>query len=308
MDTLTRKPLDRDEVPLAYVLRLVWRRKWLILGIAVLFGLGAALAAAFSPSKYESSIVLSPVTQSPNGGLTGTLSSLASQFGGLASLAGISVGNDTRKAETLAVLQSEALTERYIAENDLLPVLFADRWDPVRKRWRTQDATRIPTPWQANRLFEGRVRSVRIDAKTGLVTMTITWTDPKTAARWANGLVRMTNDYLRNRAVEESARNIAYLNSEASKTDMVGVKQAIYEILESEISKEMLARGSDEYALKVIDPAVPPERRSSPVLKLWTGVGVLGGAFLAVLFVLIAARMRLLLAEDAERALESESG
>jgi hypothetical protein len=45
---------------------------------------------------------------------------------------------------------------------------------------------------------------------------------------WANELVRMTNDYLRDQAIQESERNIAYLNDQASKTDAVGAKQAIY--------------------------------------------------------------------------------
>jgi len=50
------------------------------------------------------------------------------------------------------------------------------------------------------------------DPKTGLVTLSITWNDPNIAAKWANGLVRMANDYLRDQAIEESERNIAYLD------------------------------------------------------------------------------------------------
>jgi len=33
--------------------------------------------------------------------------------------------------------------------------------------------------------------------------------------------------------------------------------------MENEINKQMLAREREEYALKIIDPAVPPERPSS---------------------------------------------
>ncbi len=55
------------------------------------------------------------------------LSSLATQFGGLASLAGVSVSGDSRRSESVAVLQSEALTEQYIQANNLLPVLFREK-------------------------------------------------------------------------------------------------------------------------------------------------------------------------------------
>jgi LPS O-antigen subunit length determinant protein (WzzB/FepE family) len=107
----------------------------------------------------------------------------------------------------------------------------------------------------------------------------------------------MTNDYLREKAINESERNITYLTDQAAKTDVVGVRQAIYSILQNEINKVMLARGSDEYALKVVDPASPPERPSSPRPLLWTAAGCLGGALLAMIIAITrplpAARPRL---------------
>jgi uncharacterized protein involved in exopolysaccharide biosynthesis len=76
--------------------------------------------------------------------------------------------------------------------------------------------------------------------------------------------VRVTNQYLRDKAIREAERNIQYLNEQASRTNVVEAQKAIYSLLESEINKEMVARGRDEYALKVIDPAFVPERPSSP--------------------------------------------
>jgi uncharacterized protein involved in exopolysaccharide biosynthesis len=109
--------------------------------------------------------------------------------------------------------------------------------------------------------------------------MTIAWTDPHIAAKWANDLVAITNDYLRKKAIEESERNIGFLNEQAAKTDVVTIKQAIYSILQSEINKEMLARGNDEYAFKILDPARAPERPSTPpawFLMLGALVGSIG--------------------------------
>jgi uncharacterized protein involved in exopolysaccharide biosynthesis len=117
--------------------------------------------------------------------------------------------------------------------------------------------------------------------------LTVTWKDPELAAKWANGLVRMANEYARDRVVAESERNIAYLIEQASKTDALGVKQAIYSILQSEINKEMLARGNNEYALKVLDPAFTPERPSSPKLALWLIMGFFGGLFSALFIVFV---------------------
>jgi uncharacterized protein involved in exopolysaccharide biosynthesis len=117
------------------------------------------------------------------------------------------------------------------------------------------------------------------------VTLTITWTDPKLASQWANGLVQMTNAYLRDKAIRESESNIEYLNAEAARTNVIEVKQAIYSILKTEINREMIARGSSEYAFKIIDPATPPELASFPRKALWLLGGLAFGFILSVLVV-----------------------
>jgi hypothetical protein len=228
-----------------------------------------AAAVWISPKKYEATVVVSPQTGTSNSGELSSLGSAASQLGGIASLAGLSLGGNSAKAESIATLQSEALTERYIQENGLLPTLFPRKWDSQKNNWKTSDESKIPTLWQGNRLFDDKLRRVKENSRNGLVTLGITWTDSKIAASWANGLVKLTNEYLRDKAIKESEKNIAYLNEEALKTSVVRTRDSIYSLMESEIRKEMLARGSDEYALKIIDPAVAPEKPSSPQPVLW---------------------------------------
>ncbi len=259
-----------------------------ILLLLVLATSGAAVAAYVLPKKYTATVLISPVTNSGSSGLLSGLNSMVSQIGGLASLAGVSQTSDSTKAESLATLESEGLTDAYIEQNNLLPVIFRSKWDSRRGVWIDQDARHIPTLWQANQYFKKRVRDVTADAKTGLVTLKITWTDPATAAKWANDLVRMTNQYRRDKAIQESERNVSFLTAEAAKTDVVGVKQAIYSILQNEISKMMLARGNEEYALKVIDPATPPERPSSPLPLYWT----VGAFFMTLGLCMMAAFLR----------------
>ncbi len=53
--------------------------------------------------------------------------------------------------------------------------------------------------------------------------------------------------------------------------------------METEIKNEMIARGRTEYALRVIDPAQTPERKSFPRPILWTAGAFLGGIFLGLL-------------------------
>jgi uncharacterized protein involved in exopolysaccharide biosynthesis len=266
-----------QNITLAEYLGVLRRARWLIAGFVAACAALALLAGILQPTRYTAVIVVAPVSSSSSGSQLSGLSSLVSSVSSIASLTGISVGEDSKRAQTLAVLQSSALTERYIAANNLLPVLYPKLWDPAAKRWKTNDPTKVPTLWKADRLFAKKIRIITLDPKTGLVTMDIVWKNPQQAAAWANGLVEMTNEYLRTEAIDESQRNIDYLDDQAVKTTLVPVKEVIYGILENEFSKEMLARGTKEYALKVLDPAQPPELPSSLKPMSWMLIGLVTG-------------------------------
>jgi uncharacterized protein involved in exopolysaccharide biosynthesis len=275
------------DITLGDLLRGLWKVKWLVVALSLLLMCVAGSVALVLPEQYQASIVVSPASEDSSSRLGG-LGAVLADAGGLASsLSGLALGANSQKGETIAILQSEALTEDYIRSTGLLQVLYKNLWDPVSGKWKVTDERKIPTLWKANQLFKRKIRTVVVDSRTGLVTLSIKWKDPVAAATWANDLVRLTNDFLRTRAILESERNIAYLSEQASKTDIVGAKQAIYSILQSEINKGMIARGRQEYALRIIDPATPAESASSPVPTLWGIVGLLSGLLLGVLVVYI---------------------
>ena len=170
--------LNDEVINLRDLFYIFWRDRWMFISVIAACTLTAGAVALLLPKEYEASVLVSPVASSAGGGQMSALSSLATQFGGLASLAGVSVSGDSRRSESVAVLQSEALTEQYIQANNLLPVLFRKKWDTVKEKWTTTDPTEIPTLWKANRLFIDRIRKVSTETKTGLVTIAITWTDP----------------------------------------------------------------------------------------------------------------------------------
>lgn len=277
----------RSDLSVAEALVTLWRGKWIILLATAVVTAITATIVWLLPDKYIAVVVVAPVSSKGSGGMGG-LGSLMSQFGGVASsLAGLSMQDDADKAETVAVLQSGVLTMRYIQEQDLLPVLFYKQWDASTKTWKNDDPKRKPTLWKGNEYFKDNVRGVSENRKTGLVTLSISWTDPVVAARWANGLVVLTNDYLRTRAIEQSERHIEYLKKQAEQTDVAQIRSAIYSILESEIKSAMMARGTDEFALRVVDPAAVPERKASPKRLMWTFASAVVAVLLSSFFVLV---------------------
>lgn len=274
-----------DEISLKDIADALLARRWLIVLMTIGFAIGGAAVAFLLPEKYEASIVLSPVDDGPGGKLGGA-GALLSQFGGLAALGGINVGGSGKKAEAIATLQSHGLTESFIRDNNLLPILYADKWDAERKAWKTQDPDKIPTVWKAEKKFAKKIRSIGEDKKTGLVTLTIEWTDAELAARWAKDLVERANRDLRAREITQSQTNLAYLNDQLTKTSVVELQKAIYSLIEAEIKKVMIANGSDEFAFRVVDPPRIAEERSSPKRGLIVAVALFIGFMLGVVLAL----------------------
>lgn len=217
-------------------------------------------------------------------------SGLSGQLGGLASLTGISLGGENdRKNEAVATIKSRTLTNAFVSDNDLLPVLFSQQWDPKTKDWR-EAVSKAPTLWDAYKKID-RIRRLDEDKKTGLLKLTVEWTDAELAAQWATDLIKRTNQHLRAQAIERADRNIGFLRRQLNETSVIEMRQALYRLIESELKTAMLAQGSEEYAFRVIDPAVVPEEKIWPKRMLLVILGILSGLFLGVFSALVAATL-----------------
>lgn len=280
--------VDPSPISIADQLSVLWRVRWRILFVTLLGAVIGGVAAWVVPDKYLASVLLAPAPSIDEGGGLGGLSGLMSQFGDLPALAGLSLGGESsKKAEAVAMLQSEALTSRYIKEQQLLPLLYPRRWNEVSGTWNTRFWQIEPTIWRGVQKFKSKVRSVSSNTKTGLVTLNVRWTDPELAARWANDLVALTNKVMKTRALEESEQRVAYLSDAEEKAKTVEARQAIYAVMRSEVNRSMLAKGTEEYAFRVIDPAVVAEKPDSPNKIVWTLVGALMGAIAVCVAALI---------------------
>lgn len=278
-----------DLISTKEVLRVFWEKRLLTWGLVALLTLFAGVAGVVIPKTYKAAATLAPVTSEPGAQELRGLGSLTSAVSSLASIAGLSVGTENTSAQSLAVLQSEFLTEKYIEQNNLIDVLYPRN----PSRWHINGGSeKPPTLWVADQYFKRHILSVSTNERTGLIVVTVSWRDPQIAAKWANGLVQMANDYLREKAIQETERNITYLDGQAAKTDELGIKDAIYSLLETQINKAMLSRGSEEYAFKVLDPAIAPEQPSTPPPIVWVLAGIFTGfiAALVVAFVVVAWR------------------
>jgi len=286
--TAATTPAADNALDLDAFLRIL-KSRWKLITVVTLIFLGLGIAQSLTaPKIYQAEVVLLPAKKQAS------LSSSLGQLSGLssmASVAGVSLPS-ADAGEPLAFLKSKDFVRAFIVDNDLLPVLYAKRWDAANHRWKNPDATKQPDIRDGVSYFDRAVRVVLEDKKTGLVTLTIKWKDSQVAADWANLLVKRLNDRMRQRAIAESGRSVSYLQQEIAATNVVSLQQSIGRVLESEMQKLLLAQANEEFAFKVVDTAYPAKRPSNPSTVLVGLCAGLLGFSLSAVIVLIRGRRR----------------
>jgi uncharacterized protein involved in exopolysaccharide biosynthesis len=262
------RPDQSEEFDLIALWRILWKYRVLILSVSAAFAAIAVVLALIATPVYRAEVVISPARDSDLADASG----LANKFGGLASLVGVNLSLGDSGQQSQVVLESRNMVEEFIKRHVTLPVLFAGSSDKQ-------------TLWLGVKRFREGILKIDRDERQGLTTVSIDWIDPDTAALWANQFVALANELLRQRALQESQRNIDYINRELARTDVVELRQAMFDIIETETKRLMLANGRAEYAFMVVDPAVAPEIRRTPKRTLMV---IVGGGIGFVLGVLIA--------------------
>ena len=129
-----------DGIDLGELLRLLLRAWKLISGVTVLVTAAAVVYALIAPEIYKAEILLTLTEEEQS-----HISSALGQFGGLASLAGVSIPSDSNKEQVLATLESRKFIGMFLSEQNLAPDLFEDQWDKAKESWRVAPGEEPPT-------------------------------------------------------------------------------------------------------------------------------------------------------------------
>lgn len=295
-----------DEIDLRELFSVVWKGKWLILLITAVFAVGAVAFALSKPNIYSSSVLLAPATEDSN-----KMGALASQFGGLASIAGINLGGGSSNSTDLAIaiLKSRKFLTAFVNRHDLKAPLFAgENWDiktgelildheiydTKSKMW-TRDVkpgqALEPTDWEVYKVFSKLV-VIGTDKDTGLVTLSIEFLSPILAKQWVEWLIIDLNQEIKLADSEEVDRNISFLQSQLEITKLADMRTIFYQLIEEQLKTKMLSQVKTEYTFKTIDPAVVAEEKSKPKRALICVLGTLLGGMLGVALVLLKHAIR----------------
>jgi uncharacterized protein involved in exopolysaccharide biosynthesis len=284
-----RQISEQDPIDSRELIALLWRRRLVIVGSAVLWTAALTAVAFLSTSVYRGTAVLLPANA--DRGVLGDLGSGLGSVSGLASLAGINLpSGNSNVDEALAVLRSRQFTEDFITANNLMPELYPKRGEPDSGTGNTNTLLKKPpTLARAFRKFDDDIRTVTRNIKTGLITVAIDWKDRTKAAAWANGMVRSLNAEMRARAIAKADASLGYLQKELAATTDVGTRDAVNRLIENEIKQRMFADVTEEYALRFVDQAMVPDSDDPvrPRKALLIAIGFILGTVVGVVVILL---------------------
>jgi uncharacterized protein involved in exopolysaccharide biosynthesis len=250
---------------------------------------------------YTSEALLAPAEEQDS-----DLGGMASQLGGLASLAGVNFGGGKtdKTALALEVIKSRAFVFKFIEKHNVTAELMAVKdwelesnsliynekiYNPISKKWLRKVKYPLkakPSLQETFDKFQGVV-NIEQDSSTSMITISVDFISPYIAKQWVDWLINDINEEMKNRDLLEANKSITYLNSQLETTRISGLQEILYQLIEEQTKTIMFANVRDEYVLKTIDPALVPEVKSGPKRPLICVLGVFLGAIFSVLIVLI---------------------
>lgn len=291
-----------DEIDLKELFMVLWSGKWLISAVTGVAAIASVVVALMLPNIYSADALLAPAEESGGG-----MSALMQRYGGLASLAGVSLpgGEDGSRAQLgMQLMKSRAFISDFVERHDILPELMAvESWDvgsggiifdsasydAASKTWVREvepPKSAEPTAQEAHKEFS-QILGISQDKKTGYVTVSIEHQSPTVAAQWVEWLVEDVNAAVKAQDVAEAEKSIEYLREQVTNTSLADLQAVFFDLIQSQTETVMLAEVRQEYVFKTIDPAVAPEEKSKPSRALICVLGTLLGGMLGVVIVLI---------------------
>ncbi len=277
----------------------LWEGKWFILSITSIVAILAVVITLRMPNQYKAAVMLVPVSSSS----MSSMSRLAGQFGGLAALAGISLGgagNGENAVAAMELVKSWGFQEEFIRDNQAEAAVFAARgwdrgsdrlifdptiYDETQRKWvrrfrPEKGETAEPNGWELHKKFSNRIAIIQ-NPKTNLITLSVEFYSPQLAKDWADGIVKAINLRMQERDRAEAAKSIEYLQKKMAQTGLTEMKTVFSRLIEEQTKTLMLADVSDEYVFKTLGPAKLPVMKSGPARGLICIVATLVGGFLA---------------------------
>ena len=203
---------EKTEISLLDLLILLAERKKTILSIAGCFALLAVVISLFLPKLYTATVTIIPPQQSTSAGNLALASQLGNLGGGMAVLAGSTLGIKNPNDMYVAMLKSRTVEDGMIQRFGLM--------QEYRQRY----------PSNARKALESRTK-IEGNGKDGLIHISIEDRDPNRAAELANGYVDQFRNLSGHLALTEASQRRLFFGQqlEEAKNNLAKAEESMKE-------------------------------------------------------------------------------
>lgn len=228
------------------------------------------------PNKYKSVGIYAPAEHLQGDGLSG----LAGSLGGLAGLAGLNL--NTSKRDSLQIALEIAKSKKFLfnlieSEDIKVKVFAAKKWDKETdtltynekvynaqtNTWVRDEPNPEPTTFEVYKVLKDNL-TINFDEKNTLVKISYVHVSPHFSYRLVNKIEKKLNSVLKERNINDAKISIELLENSATTTSNIDLKGLLYELVEEQTKKLLLAQSRQYYILEPIDPPIVPEEKSTP--------------------------------------------
>lgn len=259
---------------------LVLRRKWHILGAALLAVAAGMVYASLAEPVYSARAVIIPKgadAKAAGGG------EIISQLGLGGMLAGRDKGiSSIQRIEMSAV--SRMIGERVVEKHGLLPRLFPELWDAAAGRW--IDSAGKPLPRDGHGVIMEKMFAMESDAKKNIVTLVVRSSEPQLAFDLVNAYLEELNLKLREDVIRDAENNLKFLEGQFASILDPELRVKLQSLMASEIERSMLVSTN---AFEVFEGPILPTGKQWPLPKRILILSLLLGAAVGMSGVIVQA-------------------
>lgn len=279
-------PSDSAQGPAPFRTRpLLYHNRALLFWFILAGAITGLLYAIATPKYYRSEIVIAPVSESSPTGAVAQLAEVANVVG----MPGTPFGSTGASTIALGVLRSRSFAAEFVRNHNLVARLRGGALG-----WKVQHLLNSAT-WDsrdAAEYFDEHVRAVADDRRSGLVVVSMEWTNSDEAAAWCVAYVHDLNETLRADAEAAAQRNVDYLRTQVESSSLPALQLSMSRLLELEMQKLLVARGKREFAYKTVDAPIAAKRPYSPRKLKATVSGLLLGGLAGFVVALMLSEVR----------------
>lgn len=184
--------MQEDEINFLEYWNVLWRRKYLLIALFIIFMI-VTMVWSFQQPKFYMSETMIITSGSESGGLGAALSSLpfAGGLGG--------GGTQTPMDKIMVILKSRTIAEEVIKKFDLMKIFNDKAWDQIKGAWKSSEQP--PLMEDAVKQLNSGIANFIKGKEGATITVRVEWKDPQLAADIANYYVYALTDFLKDKSM-----------------------------------------------------------------------------------------------------------